>query len=126
MVSAAMAVEPAKASTDKLSPHGLPVVRFSDSALRPVIVSATSDSRHRSARPIRIGRIGQVPLLSLFRIVFAGIFRHLARSSISISLFSMGAIIRERRSNVGPDHYLSLRGLECNADPCCNASAVHV
>ena len=60
------------------------------SSVRLAIIRATSESRHRSARPMRTGRIGHVPLLSLFRIVFAGIFSRCARSLISISRSSMG------------------------------------
>ena len=69
---------------------------------RAAIACVTSDSRHRRARPIRTGFIGQVPLLSLFRIVFAGILSAFERSSISISWFcigpSCGVMIRQCES----------------------------
>jgi hypothetical protein len=42
---------------------------------------------------------------------------------MSISLLSMGA---SSAADVGLDHYLSLRYLECNAKSYCNASAVQI
>jgi hypothetical protein len=50
---------------------------------RAAIACVTSDSRHRRARPIRTGFIGQVPLLSLFRIVFVEILSAFDSSMMS-------------------------------------------
>ena len=62
-----------------LSGHDVSAL-FARPLLRPASAAATSVSRHRSARPIRIGGIGHVPLVSLFRMVFGGIFSRSARS----------------------------------------------
>jgi hypothetical protein len=97
------------------------------------ISAATSDSLQRNARPILIGRSGQVPLLSLFRIVLGGTFRRQDTSLMSINL----SIIRFQRRQTVPGvsleggslakwGYIAQLDPPCNADSCCIAIAIHV